>query len=574
VALNSSPEAIAALNELPVRRPDGRLVQLRDVAFVHDGFQVQTNLARDDGRRSVVLTVMKNGDASTLDVAGRVKAMLPTIRASAPEGTHVEVLADASGFVESAIEGLLTEATLAAALTALMILLFLGSWRSTLIVATSIPLSVVVAVLGLRALGYTINAMTLGGLALAVGILVDDATVELENIHRNLAMGKPLTRAILDGAQQIAVPAFVASLSISVVFVSVLFLEGPARFLFMPMGLAVSFSVMASYLLSRTVVPTMVQFLLPAELEAHREGGGPFARVHQLFERGFEALRATYLDVLAWALAHRGLVLGTFALSVALAVGLATLVGRDFFPKVDAGILRLHVVAPPGLRLDETEVRFGQVEAAIRELIPESERRGLLDFIGPSSGYNLAITDSVNVSTADGEVLVVLSERRTRRSAEYEALLREELKRRFPQARFFFQPADIVTQILNFGLPSAIDVQVSGARRDATCAAARAIEKQLRAVPGAVDVRLHQIVDAPRLQLDVDRLRAADSARWALEAEQLARTAFKEGASTNVELIEAERAARDAETLAEAARASEWAARLELLVAAGARPAP
>lgn len=511
VALNSSPDAIAALNELPIRRPDGRLLQLRDVAFVHDGFQVQTNIARSNGRRSVVLTVMKNGDASTLEVASRIKAMLPGIKAAAPDGTRVELLADASGFVEHAIEGLLTEGTLAAALTALMILLFLGSWRSTLIVATSIPLSIVVAVLGLRALGYTINAMTLGGLALAVGILVDDATVEIENIHRNLAMGKPLTRAILDGAQQIAVPAFVASLSISVVFVSVLFLEGPARFLFMPMGLAVSFSVMASYLLSRTIVPTMVQFLLPAEVaRGHGTGSGFFGSIHAAFERAFEALRRLYLGILAWTLSHRAVVLLVFLLSVAGVVGLSTIVGRDFFPKIDAGVLRLHVVAPPGTRLEETEVLFGEVENAIRELIPPNELEGVLDFMGPSSGYNLAITDSVNVSTADGEILIQLTKDRTKRVTDYEAMLREQLRARFPQARFFFQPADIVTQILNFGLPSAIDIQVSGAKRDATYAAARSIEKQLRAVPGAVDVRLHQIVDAPRLQVDVDRLRAAD----------------------------------------------------------------
>lgn len=511
VALNSSPDAIAALNELPIRRPDGRLLQLRDVAFVHDGFQVQTNIARSNGRRSVVLTVMKNGDASTLEVASRIKAMLPSIKAAAPDGTRVELLADASGFVEHAIEGLLTEGTLAAALTALMILLFLGSWRSTLIVATSIPLSIVVAVLGLRALGYTINAMTLGGLALAVGILVDDATVEIENIHRNLAMGKPLTRAILDGAQQIAVPAFVASLSISVVFVSVLFLEGPARFLFMPMGLAVAFSVMASYLLSRTIVPTMVQFLLPAEVaRGHGSSTGFFGSIHTAFERAFEALRQLYLGILAWTLSHRVVVLVVFLLSVAGVVGLSTIVGRDFFPKIDAGVLRLHVVAPPGTRLEETEALFGEVENTIRELIPPNELEGVLDFMGPSSGYNLAITDSVNVSTADGEILIQLSKDRTRRVTDYEAMLREQLRARFPQARFFFQPADIVTQILNFGLPSAIDIQVSGAKRDATYAAARSIEKQLRAVPGAVDVRLHQIVDAPRLQVDVDRLRAAD----------------------------------------------------------------
>jgi multidrug efflux pump subunit AcrB len=510
VALNSSPEAIEALNDIPVRRADGRLLRLRDVAFVHDGFQVQTNIARADGKRSVVLTVMKNGDASTLDVAGRIKSMLPTIRASAPPGTHIEVLADASVFVGRAIEGLVLEGLLAAGLTALMILTFLGSWRSTLIVATSIPLSIVVAVLGLRLMGATVNAMTLGGLALAVGILVDDATVEIENIHRNLAMGKPLVRAILDGAQQIAVPAFVASTSISVVFISVFFLEGPARYLFLPMGVAVALSVMASYLLSRTVVPTMVQALLPAEMRAHDQAPGLFGRMHQRFEALFEALRASYVATLQWVLLHRRRVVVGYAVLVVLAGLLATQVGRDYFPQIDAGVLRLHVVAPPGTRLEETEAIFTDVEKAIADVIPANERRGILDFIGPASGYNLAITDSVNVSTADGEILIELRSERTKTAVEYQTLLRETLETRFPQLKFFFQPADVVTQILNFGLPSAIDVQVSGARRDATLLAARQVEKQLRRVPGAVDVRLHQITNAPRLQVDVSRVRASD----------------------------------------------------------------
>ncbi len=512
VGLNSTPEAIASLNDLPVRRPDGRLLQLRDVAFVHDGFQVQTNIARNNGRRSVVLTVMKTGEASTLDVASRIKSMIPTLQAAAPEGTHLQILSDASGFVSHSIEGLLIEGLIAAALTAAMILMFLGSWRSTLIVVVSIPLSVVVALLLLRALGYTLNAMTLGGLALAVGILVDDATVEIENIHRNLAMGKPLTRAILDGAQQIAVPAFVASLSISVVFISVLFLEGPARYLFMPMGLAVSFSVMASYLLSRTLVPTMVNYLLPKELAHTHHSATPsvFGRMHARFEKSFESLRNRYLALLQWVLNHRASTVTLFVALMAVSVVLSQFVGRDYFPKIDAGSLRLHVTAPAGTRIEETERIFSEVEGEIRRLIPEEERLSILDFIGQPGGYNLALTDSANVSAADGEILVALSEHRTQNARAYESLLRDELSKQFPALHFYFQPADVVTQILNFGLPSAIDIQVAGQRRDATYAAARKIEHQLKTVPGAVDVRLHQVVDAPKLHLEVDRLRAAD----------------------------------------------------------------
>ena len=417
VSLNSSPEAIAALNDIPIRKADGKQLFVRDVAHVHDGFAVQTNLARHNGRRSVVLSVMKNGDASTVEVARRVREMIPTIRASAPPGMEVQLLADQSSFVTRAIEGLLTEGAIAAGLTAAMILLFLGSWRSTLIVAVSIPLSITAALLGMRALGQTINVMTLGGLALAVGILVDDATVEIENIHRNLAMGKPLTRAILDGAEQIAVPAFVASLSISIVFVSVVFLDGPARFLFMPMGMAVGFSVMASYLLSRTIIPTLVSYLLRSEVHAHELPPGHklgfFGRFHQGFERRFEQLRSWYVGVLAAALAHPRRVFGIFGLALVGAALLVPRVGRDFFPSVDGGQLRLHVTAPPGTRLEETERHFSRVEEVIRQIIPEHDRGLILDQIGSPSGYNLAITDSTNVSSADGEILVTLGAHRT-----------------------------------------------------------------------------------------------------------------------------------------------------------------
>ena len=511
VSLNSSPEAIAALNDVPIRKADGTMVFVRDVAHVHDGFAVQTNIARLDGRRSVVLSVMKNGDASTTEVARRIKDLLPTVRAAAPPGLRVDLLADQSTYVTRAIDGLLTEGLISALLTATMILLFLGSWRSTVIVAVSIPLSVVVALLVMRALGQTINVMTLGGFSLAVGILVDDATVEIENIHRNLAMGKPLTRAILDGAQQIAVPAFVASLAISIVFVSVVFLEGPAKFLFFPMGMAVALSVMASYLLSRTLVPTLVSYLLRHERHDAHPPTGFFGRFHAAFERGFERFRDAYVGLLDAALSHRLRVLSVFVASIVLAGAVVPFVGRDFFPSVDAGQIRLHVVAPPGTRIEETEVYFSKVEDVVRRVIPASDRVSILDQMGMPGGYNLAITDSSNVSSSDGEILVSLAHHRKRPTAAYMRALRETLPRELPELSYYFQPADIVTQILNFGLPSPIDVQVSGARRDVTYSVARKIEHDLRLLRGAVDVRMHQVVNAPRLHVDVDRVRASEA---------------------------------------------------------------
>jgi multidrug efflux pump subunit AcrB len=511
ISLNSSPEAIAALNDVPLKTASGRPVYIRDVAHVHDGYAVQTNIARRDGKRSVVLSVMKTGSASTTEVASRVKAMLPTIRASAPKGLDVELLSDQSTFVTRAIDGLVVEGVIAALLTAAMILLFLGSFRSTVIVAVSIPLSVIVALLCMRALGATINVMTLGGLALAVGILVDDTTVEIENIHRNLAMGKPLTRAILDGAQQIAVPAFVASLCISIVFVSVVFLDGPAKFIFLPMGMAVAFSVMASYLLSRTIVPTLVKYLLKDE--SHHDDPakrGFFSRIHHGFNARFERFRAHYVALLEWALSHRKTVFGAFIAASLAAAALVPFVGRDFFPTIDAGQVRLHVTTPPGTRIEETERWFSRVEDQIRAVVPEKDRESILDQIGTPGGYNLSITDSSNVSSADGEILITLAHKRTRSTQDTVRILRETLPKQFPELSFYFQPADIVTQILNFGLPSPIDVQISGVKRDATLAIARELEADLRKVPGAVDVHLHQIVAAPRLHIEVDRLRATE----------------------------------------------------------------
>ncbi len=508
VSTNASPEAIDALNEVPIRTRTGAVIRVRDVGLAHDGFAVQTTIARHDGTRAVVLQVLKTGDASTTEVANQVKAMLPDLQAAAPKGLKMTLLADESLFVTRAISSLLTEGLIAALLTAAMILVFLGSWRSTLIVFVSIPLSVMAALLVMRAMGHTINTMVLGGLALAVGILVDDATVEIENIHRNLAQGKTLTRAILDGAQQVAVPAFVASLSIGLVFAAVFLLEGPAKYLFQPLGLAVGLSVMASYLLSRTLVPTMVKYLIAGE---DHSGRGLFARFHARFELAWERFRAGYVTLLQRALNARGLVVLGMTLAIAAAALLATRVGRDFFPRIDGGQLRLHVSMPPGTRLEESEKYFAQVEQAVTELIPERDRETMLTQIGLASGYTLAVSDSSNTSSSDGELLIRLKPERHNSTAEYAALLRGELQTRFPELGFFFAPGDIITQVINFGLPSPISLQVSGQKRVETLATARQAVRLLSQIPGVVDVRLHQVLDAPRLHLEVDRQRAAEA---------------------------------------------------------------
>src|SRR3989441_13017937 len=416
VSLNSSPSTIAALNEVPIKQVNGATVYVRDIGHVRDGFDVQTNIVRQDGRRSVLLTILKSGGASTLDIVKRVQASLPAIRAAAPAGLELKELFDQSLFVRAAVRGVVTEGAIAAGLTGLMILLFLGSWRSTLIVILSIPLSLLVSVITLYLLGQTLNVMTLGGLALAVGIVVDDTTVELENVHRNASQGKGLIAAILDGAQQIATPAFVSTLAICIVFVPVVLLTGPAKFLFTPMALAVVVAVLASYLLSRTIIPTLVRYLLAHELTHHdtaeeQASASPhvFSRLYHAFTRGFERLREHYSAALAWSLAHRVWVCVAFGGVLASTAVLVPVLGRDFFPSVDAGQLRLHVSAPPGTRLEETEQVFGQVEAAIRRLIPPEELALVLDNIGVPQPTNLARSDSGTVGSADGEILLALN---------------------------------------------------------------------------------------------------------------------------------------------------------------------
>jgi len=518
VRLNNSPEAVVLLNDVPVRQQGSATVRVRDVAEVRDGGAVQTNIVRQDGRRGALVSVLKTGRASTLDIVDRVKQELPRILSTLPPELDVRFLLDQSVFVRASIKGVLWEGLLAAGLTALMILLFVGSWRSTLIVSTSIPLSILSSLILLYLLGQTINVMTLGGLALAIGILVDEATVEIENIHRNLAMGKSIIRAVLDGAREIAVPAFVSSLAISIVFVPVVLLRGTAKYLFQPLAMAVVFAMMASYVLSRTLIPTMVRYLLVPELQVYRNGEaghaagatGPVWRMHRAFMRRFERFRAAYGRGLSWALAHPRIVVVGFA-AFCLGSGLlATQLGQDFFPQVDGGQLRLHVRAPVGSRLETTEQLFARVEDHIRRVIPAEALDTIVDNIGlPVLPINMAYSDSATIGSADGEILISLSPHRRRGETwAYARRLREELPGAFSGSTFFFRSADMVSQILNFGIPAPIDVQVVG-RSPANYRIAKSIERQLARVPGAVDVRLHQVVDAPELRIDVDRTRAA-----------------------------------------------------------------
>ncbi|HWB96552.1 MAG TPA: efflux RND transporter permease subunit [Bryobacteraceae bacterium] len=516
VTLNSAPEAAAAFNDLPIKQSNGTTIYIRDVAHVRDGYAVQTNVVRHNGSRGSLLTVLKNGGSSTLDIVRRIKQILPRVKLTLPPQLNVKLLFDQSIFVRAAINGVLKEAVTAAFLTGLMILLFLGSWRSTVIVCISIPLSILTSLAILNILHETINVMTLGGLALAVGILVDDATVEIENIHRNLGMGKPIVHAILDGASQIAVPAFVSTICICIVFVPVIFLSGAAKYLFTPLAMAVVLAMMASYLLSRTLVPTMVKYLIASEVDRYREEGGHtgsgfFWSLHHRFELRFECFRNSYRRLLASALAHRKVMALCFFLICGACTALIPFVGMDFFPQVDAGQIRLHVRAPAGTRVEETEQYFAQVEEAIRQIIPPQELTDILDNIGlPYSGLNIALSDSATIGPFDGEILLSLNAEGHKPTSYYIREMRHRLGRQFPNLTFFFQPADIVGQILNFGLPAPIDVQVIGPLSNARAnyQLARQMEVQIARIPGAVDVHTHQVVDVPEIRFNVDRTRA------------------------------------------------------------------
>ncbi|MGD0127191.1 MAG: efflux RND transporter permease subunit [Terriglobia bacterium] len=516
VMLNSSPTVVTALNDLPVKTENGATVYIKDVGHVRDGFAVQTNIVREDGRRGALLTVIKNGNASTLDIVRKVRATLPRILSSLPPELKVKQLFDQSLFVRAAVNGVVREAGIAALLTGLMILLFIGSWRSTVVVCISIPLSILTSLVILGFLGKTINVMTLGGMALAVGILVDDATVEIENINRNLAMKKPITRGILDGAQQIAVPAFVSTLCICIVFVPVLFLSGAAKYLFTPLAMAVVFAMLASYLLSRTLVPTMVKYLLRSEVQIYQReeeeiGTGPIWRVHYAFNRRFLRMRESYKTALAWCLAHRRSVVLMFAVLVVGSFSLTFWIGEDFFPYTDSGQMRLHVRAPEGTRIEETERLFAQIEDQVRQEIPADEMDTILDNIGlPISGINLAFSDSVTLGPSDGEILISLKPDHRTPTQVYTRRLRDTLRSKFPEARFFFQAANITNQILNFGLPAPIDVQVVGRDAPASYRIAKEIERRMALIPGAVDVHVHQEVNYPTVLVDVDRTKAQE----------------------------------------------------------------
>ena len=523
VLFNGNTDTIQAINNLPLKQVNGTPIYIRDVANVHDGYTPQVNMVVSNGIKAALLPVLKNGDASTLDVVSRVLKSLPGIAATLPKDLQIKPLFDQSIFVSSALDEVFREGAIAGGLTAAMILLFLGSWRSTLVVATSIPLSICTSIIVLHVLGQTINIMTLGGLALAVGILVDDATVEIENIHRNLGLGKSMIDAILDGAQEIATPALVATLCICIVFVPIFFLQGNAYFLFSPLAMAVVFAMLASYLLSRTVVPTMVNFLERGQHHGHQSSAGAsasasqarhapglFARVHEAFNRQFEKLRSFYVARLNWCLHHVRLVLGTLLALVVLSLVILTpFLGEDFFPVVDAGQFRLHVSAPVGTRIEDTQHVFTQVEQVIRSVIPKDEIDLVLDNIGLPLNLNIALSDTATVSVSDGEILVSLNKQHHGPTWDYVKKIRQILVKKFPNCSFFTQPSDIVGQTLNAGLPAPIDVQVVG-HDPQNYQIAEELRRRMAAIPGAVDVNVHQVVDYPSLLVNIDRTRAQE----------------------------------------------------------------
>ncbi len=508
IVMQSTPETLEEIAALPIKTVNGRTIYLRDVASVRDGNLPQTNMVHVEGRRSVLMAIMKNGDASTLDVNDAVKAAIPRALDRLPKEARghltVKTLFDQSLFVRASIQGVVREAVIAAGLTALMILMFLGSWRSTITVVTSIPLSIMFSIIMLYAFGQTLNVMTLGGLALAVGVLVDDATVAIENIHRNLGQKKPFVQAIVDGAQQIAIPAFVSTLCICIVFAPIAFLVGAAKSLFVPLAMAVVFAMLMSYVLSRTLVPTMVHYLLRNH-QTHR----PNAFVVR-FERAFERLRGAYGRHLAWGLQHRGFVVAAFALFVAGSLAMLAIVGRDFFPSVDAGLIKLHVRGAPGMRLEENERRIAAIERTIRTIVPKEETDTLIDILGtPYSSINLSLSEGAAISPADAQILISLKHGH-RPTADYVRALREALHKAYPDSTFFFLAPDISTQVLNFGLAAPIDLQVVGpiGSEDQTLAFAQQLADKVAKVPGAADVHLAQVGKVPELAIKVDRTEA------------------------------------------------------------------
>src|SRR3954468_11506258 len=507
VKLNSSPDSIKAFNDMPIKAIDGATVVLGDVARVRDGYAVQENLVRVNGRRATYLAILKKADASTLAVVEGTRDVLPTVKAAAPEGLELKLDFDQSVFVRAAVTNVLHEAVIASILVSLMILFFLGSWRGAVLVGTSIPLAILVGLIGLFLWGQTLNLMTLGGLALAIGMLVDDATVEVENIHRNRHMGKPLTVAILDGARQIAVPALAATLTICVVFFPVVLLEGPARFLFTPLALGVVISMLASYLLSRTLVPTLARILLENE-SLHNHGDGLGARFNRWRDRLFARFQEAYGRTLSSVLQHGGLVLVCGAVVLAFSAALPFVVGLDFCPAVNAGQMRLHFRAPVGTRLEETERLVSRLEQRIRDVVPAGQLATINSMIGIPISYNMAFVQTDNTGSQDADVLVALKKKHAP-TERYMEKIRRDLPDEFPGCSFYFQPADIVSQVLNFGLTAPIDVQIDGPDVERSFGIARELLAKIRRIPGAADVRIPQILAYPALALDVDRARAA-----------------------------------------------------------------
>jgi multidrug efflux pump subunit AcrB len=511
IGMNGSPKTIGELNDLPIKTGAGGTIYIRDVAQVHDGFQPQTNIVRHDGQRAVLVNILKYGTASTLDIVDRVKAELPKIAAGLPPDLSIKIATDQSIFVRAAVDGVIHEAILAGFLTALMILLFLGSWRSTLIIAVTIPLAILTSIIALFALGETINIMTLGGLALAVGILVDDATVAIENISQHLEQDKSLNQAILDGAQQIAIPTFVSTLAICIVFVPMFLLTGVARYLFVPLAEAVVFAMLASYVFSRTLVPTLAKYLLREGVLEHghpKPSRNPFVRFHRAFEFGFEGFRDRYHGILERCMRHQKFFMILFLAACIGSGALLPFVGRDFFPSVDAGQFKLHVRAKTGTRIEETARLCDLVESEIRQIIPARELATIIDNIGlPLSGTNMSYNMSGTLGSADADIQVSLSPGHAP-TEHYMKELRQHLPEKFPGLTFYFLPADIVSQILNFGLPAPIDVQVVGRNIDANRAFTLGLFQKLKQVDGIADLRVQQPADQPRLDINVDRTRA------------------------------------------------------------------
>ncbi|MGB8365106.1 MAG: efflux RND transporter permease subunit [Rhizomicrobium sp.] len=522
VKLNDSPETVDELNDLPIKTVKGTTIYIRDVAHVRDGFPPQRNEVRLDGQRGVLMTVLKSGSASTLDIIDGVKSILPKLEETLPPSLHLATLADQSVFVKAAISGVIREGVIAAALTSLMILIFLGSWRSTVIIATSIPLAVLSSVAILSALGQTLNIMTLGGLALAVGILVDDATVTIENINYHLERGKTIQAAILDGAEQIVTPAFISLLCICIAFLPMFFLPGVSGFLFAPMAEAVVFAMISSFVLSRTLVPVMANYLLAAHGTRHnvdvmrshdaeidmKTTRNPFILAQHNFEKGFERVRTVYQDALSLALSHRRTFVIGFLAAVISSFGLAFFLGEIFFPSVDTGEINLHVRAPIGTRIEETAALFDHIEARIRSVIPADQVDSIVDNIGlPVSGINRAYSNDGGVGPEDGDILITLAPGHAA-TAGYVKKLRAVLPRSFPGSGFAFLPADIVSQILNFGAPAPIDVMVAGPNKSDNQAYARTLMRSIAKIPGTADVRLQQSSRYPEFAVDVDRTRA------------------------------------------------------------------